>query len=250
MPYRVILPFDYEERKNAGRQYPVLYLLHGLWGHYDNWTDKTKIVSLARGHNVIIVMPEGGDGWYLDSAVRPNDKYESYIIKELIPTVEHEYRAINDRRGRAVAGLSMGGYGAIKFGLKYPDKFVFVGSMSGALNGTKFTGTKDKEIGQLVDQYMGPIDSQVRKDNDIFDLVSKLKASGISALPFIYMDCGTEDFLFAANRDFSSLLQEKKIPHEYRELPGAHTWPYWEQQIQEILRKTDAVFSPDKGKDK
>ena len=121
MPYRVILPVGYEV--NTSEKFPVIYLLHGLTGHFNNWTDKSKIVEYAKNYNYIIVTPEGDNGWYSDSATVENDKYESYIIQELIPEIEKKFRAQTNRESRAIAGLSMGGYGAMKFGLKYPEKF-------------------------------------------------------------------------------------------------------------------------------
>ena len=99
-------------------RYPVIYLLHGLTGHYNNWAEKTKLEQYAANYNYIIVMPEGDNGWYTDSATVPNDKYESYIIKELIPEIDKKYRTKADRQNRAIAGLSMGGYGSIKIRFK------------------------------------------------------------------------------------------------------------------------------------
>ncbi|HKX83419.1 MAG TPA: alpha/beta hydrolase-fold protein, partial [Pyrinomonadaceae bacterium] len=132
MPYRVTVPVDYTILRE--QRYAVLILLHGLNGHFNNWNDKTRIDLYLQGYRAIIVTPEGGDGWYTDSATVPNDKYESYIIRELIPEIDKKFRTIPDRDHRAIAGLSMGGYGAIKFGVKYPEKFSLVGSFSGAFD--------------------------------------------------------------------------------------------------------------------
>ena len=128
LPYNVVLPYDYHSSRAT--RYPVLYLLHGLGGHHTDWTTRTNVADYAAQYRLIIVTPEGNDGWYTDSAGVPTDKYETYFLNELIPDVEARYRTIQSRYGRAIAGLSMGGYGAFKFGLKYPGQFVFVGSMS------------------------------------------------------------------------------------------------------------------------
>lgn len=237
IPYRVILPEVYF--KDRTTRYSVIYLLHGLTGHYDNWTDKTKIAEYALKHQYIIVTPEGGDGWYTDSASDPKEKYESYIIKELIPAVDKEFRTKADREHRAVAGLSMGGYGSLKFGLKYPELFSLVGSFSGALEAAKFTEKNAGNIGKTTDLIFGPENGDARKQNDIYIIAKELSADEVRKLPFIYLDCGTEDFLYRSNRDFAILLSEKKIPHEYRELPGAHTWPYWNSQVKEFLEVAD-----------
>ncbi len=237
MPYRVILPVNYQN-SNEKTFYPVLYLLHGLTGHYDNWADKTKLADYAAKYNYIIVMPEGNNGWYTDSATVPNDKYESYIIKELITEIEKKYRAKTTRENRAVAGLSMGGYGSIKFGLKYREMFALVGSFSGALGAGTWTektlGTKSPIAASLLSVF-GIDDSQTRQANDVFKLVREMPVEKIKNLPFIYLDCGTEDFLYQNNRNFAGLLQEKKVPHEFRELPGAHNWMFWDSQIREFL---------------
>ena len=132
MPYRVILPTDYNKKEEGGRRYPVIYLLHGLTGHFDNWTTKARLAEYSAGLKVIIVTPEGENGWYTDNLSKENENYDSYIIKELIPEIDRRFRTLSRRDQRAIGGLSMGGYGAIKFGLKYPDMFVVAGSFSGA----------------------------------------------------------------------------------------------------------------------
>ena len=241
MPYNVVVPPTYS---GGGGRYPVLYLLHGLNGHYDNWTSKTMVAAYTADLNMIIVTPEGDDGWYTDSAAKPNDKYESYIIKELIPEIDRKFRTIADREHRAVAGLSMGGYGSIKFGVKYPDMFVVVGSFSGALGAASVTEkTIPGAIGRSIDAIFGVAGSETRKSNDIFDLIRSATPDKIKAFPFLYLDCGTEDFLFQNNRDFVDLLVEKKVPHEFRELPGAHNWTYWNAQVEEFLEIADKRFS-------
>ena len=237
MPYRVVLPSAYAGEKDT--RFPVIYLLHGLTGHFDNWTDKTKLIEYAARHNYIIVTPEGNDGWYTDSPSIRADKYESYIVKELVPEIDKKFRTVAARGHRAIAGLSMGGYGSIKFGLKYPEMFSLVGSFSGALGAASFNEKNAGRIGKSVDAVYGSTDSESRKANDIFGLVRGLTPEKITALPFIYLDCGTEDFFFQNNRDFVGLLIEKKVPHEYRELPGKHDWVFWDSQVREFLQVAD-----------
>jgi S-formylglutathione hydrolase FrmB len=233
LPYNVLLPVDYDQPTAKTKRYPVIYLLHGLSGHYTNWFEKTQLANYAAAYDFIIVTPEGNDGWYTDSASVPSDKYESYILKELIPDVEKRFRASSERAGRAIAGLSMGGYGAIKFGLKHPDKFAFAASLSGAFNAASWTEPAPGAIRDSVLQTFGPANSATRAANDILRLAHEAK---VESLPYLYVDCGTEDFLFNDNRQFVNLLVEKKIPHEYRQLPGTHSWKYWDSQVQEVLR--------------
>ena len=187
---------------------------------------------------MIVVTPEGNDGWYTDSATIATDKYESYILQELLPDVQQRYRTIEARYGRAIAGLSMGGYGAIKFGLKSPQMFVFAASMSGAFGVTRFTEKEIPRQWQDSLKLFGPVESETRKANDLFEIIEKLTAARVSSLPYFYFDCGIEDspLIFPYNRQLAALLYEKKIPYEYRELPGDHSWGYWDRQVQEILR--------------
>jgi len=236
LPYNVILPPDYDTARAT--RYPVLYLLHGLMGHYSDWATKTNIADYAAEYRIIVVMPEGNDGWYTDSATVSTDKYESYILQELLPDVQQRYRTIEARYGRAIAGLSMGGYGAIKFGLKSPQTFVFAASMSGAFGVTRFSEKDVPQNWQDSLKLFGPVGSDTRQENDLFEIIRKLPAGRVQFLPYFYYDCGTEDspLIFPYNRELSALMFEKRIPHEYRELPGDHSWGYWDSQVREILR--------------
>lgn len=241
MPYRVILPARY--RSNTNARFPVIYLLHGLAGHFDNWTDLTKIEQYAEAYDLIIAMPEGGDGWYTDSSTKPNERWESYIIQEFIAEIDNKFRTVATRPQRAVAGLSMGGYGALKFGLRYPDRFALVGSFSGAIDGP-LRGQIHQFWRPSIMSVFGPEGSVTRRENDIFRMVRDLPVGADKLLPFFYLDCGTEDKAnFMNNRDFSGLLLERKIPHEFRQLPGVHNWQYWDQQVQEFLRIANQRFS-------
>lgn len=132
----------------------------------------------------------------------------------------------------------MGGYGAIKFGLKYPDRFVFAGSLSGALAVAARTEAdlQGLQVRDSVFNVFGPMGSETRGKNDIFEITRGLTTVRVAALPYFYLDCGTEDFLVDMNQKFAALLREKKIPHEYRELSGNHNWAYWDQQVQEVLK--------------
>ena len=106
MPYRLILPPDYKAKPE--QRYATVYLLHGLGGNYQNWNALTRLAEYALKHSFIIVIAEGGNGWYTDSLTVPNDKYESYIVKDLIPEIDKTYRTIPDRNNRIIAGLSHG----------------------------------------------------------------------------------------------------------------------------------------------
>ncbi|MEQ1924316.1 MAG: alpha/beta hydrolase family protein [Pyrinomonadaceae bacterium] len=234
MPYRVVLPAGYDDAKE--QRFAVIYLLHGLTGHYNNWIDATKVAAYALNHKFIIVTPEGDNGWYTDSVTKPADKYESYIVKELIPEIDAKFRTLANRDNRLITGLSMGGFGGVKFGLKYPEMFAIAGSFSGALGAASFTEKNAATAGRGIDAIMGAEGGEWRAANDVFRLVRDLTPEKIKALPFIYQSCGTEDFLIQNNREFMMLLVEKKVPHEYRQHPGVHNWVFWDDQIREFLQ--------------
>ena len=223
----------------------MVYLLHGLTGHYGDWAQKSKLVEHSAQYGFIIVMPEGNNGWYSDAENVPNDRYESYIVGDLIPEIDRKYRTRAERSGRVIAGLSMGGYGALKFGLKHSARFVLTGSFSGALRAAEIDpnafGGNWKALTDSVASAFGEMGSKTRYRNDLFRLLSDLKPEEVKNLPFIYLDCGTEDFLIKDNREFAAKLLELKVPHEFRQLPGAHDWKYWDKQIIDFMRVAERV---------
>ena len=237
LPYDILLPHDYFK---SNKRYPVLYLLHGLFGHHDDWITRTNLAEYAADYDLIIVTPEGNDSWYIDSATVASDKYESYILRELIPDVDARFRTIKDRRARGVAGLSMGGYGALKYGLKHPDYFAFAGSMSGALDPANRTdehpGFAWDILRPSITAAFGPPNSPARQSNDLHQIARNVTAANIASLPYLYFDCGLEDGFLQTNRELAEILIAKKIPHQYRQLPGGHNWGYWDKQVREVLR--------------
>jgi S-formylglutathione hydrolase FrmB len=252
LPYNVLLPVGYYPSivVRRGRiirrmnHYPVLYLLHGGGAHYDQWTSITKLSDYARPYRMIVVMPEGDDGFYTDSATITKDKYESYILEELIPDVERRFRALPTRSRRSIAGLSMGGYGALKFGVKHPDKFVFVGSMSGAISAASWTDFPNNPFAQQIKTAVfaafGPAGSPTRVANDLYKLYGELPMQSIASLPYVYLNCGTEDPLqLPSNRSFVGILQARNIPHLYHEFSGNHDAVYWDKHAPELLRIAD-----------
>lgn len=233
LPYGVLLPPRYGLITSRRTRYPVLYLLHGWSGNYNSWVKQTGLTQYAAEYQMIIITPEGGNGWYTDSATVPSDHYESYVVSELIADVDSRFRTIADRRGRSIAGLSMGGYGALKFGFKYPEKFSLAASMSGALDVTARTDEAS------IMQAFGEPESSARKTNDLARLAREFPTDRQALMPYFYLDCGTDDPWFASNRDFSAVLLERKIANEYRQLPGNHVWTYWDRQLREVMRIAD-----------
>ena len=229
--FNLILPRDYTKSE---RHYPVLYLLHGYTDHYPAWVSYTNLVQYARGYEEIIVMPEGDNGFYTNSHSDPRLAWEDFLMKDLIPYVDRHYRTVASRQGRAIAGLSMGGYGAMKLGLKYPGMFAAVASLSGALAAARLSkqGIDDPAFHKLVEEIFGPPDNPQRANEDPFQLVKRVS---VKEMPQLYVAIGSSDFLLEENREFVSLLASLKIPYEYREVPGKHEWPVWDRQIQVVL---------------
>jgi putative tributyrin esterase len=178
----------------------------------------------------MVVMPDGGRGFYCDAA--EGFQYGTAIGIELSERIDRTFPTIASRSGRAVAGLSMGGYGAIRLGLTYPDRFCAAVSHSGALAfGHRATTHDGKPNSPEFQRILGP--DPAGGSNDLFALV---EAEDRKNLPALRIDCGTDDFLIESNREFHAHLTKIGVPHEYEEHPGAHTWGYWDEHIQETLR--------------
>jgi len=227
MRYLVILPHDY----GAGRSFPVLYLLHGLYGDYKNWDTRTGIETYAKEMSFLIVMPDADDSWYTNSATVPADKFEDYIANDLISEIERKYRTIRDRRARAIAGLSMGGYGAVKLALKYPDRFAFAASLSGAFNAPRDLDHLRPEFGARLLEVFGQAGNRARTENDVF-LLRKIAQDD----PYFYLACGTADFFLDTNRALAAQLSAQQVAYEYHETSGGHTWEYWDSALNPMLQ--------------
>ncbi len=218
--------------------FPVLYLLHGLSDDSTMWLRRTRLEVYAAEYPLIIVMPDGGRGFYTDNHDGP--AYAQHVGVELPALIERTFPARPERGARAIGGLSMGGYGALRVGLGYAKQFCSIHSHSGALGyGKKPNYIKiaelrgrDREFAKELFRIFGP--SPQGTDHDLLALAGRAKKS--RCLPKIQIDCGTEDFLINDNRVFVKDLTEAKIPHAYLEYPGEHNWDYWDEHIREALR--------------
>ena len=225
MKYRILIPRGYE---GSLKRYPVLFLLHGLGGDYKDWTTRTDLADYAAALPLIIVMPDAENGWYVG-------QYEDYVTTELQADVVRKYRTINSRYGRAIAGLSMGGYGALKVALKRPAMFIVAASFSGALSATVADDPTAARLGadevQRLNAIFGAPDSQLRKDNSAVLLASTPRPNA----PYLYLDCGTSDPWLAGNRLLAEALAKNSYNYEFHEVPGGHSWDYWDRRIREFL---------------
>ena len=232
----VVLPASYAKNKKA--RYPVLYLLHGAFGHFSDWLNKTPdkqlLHRLADQYNLIIVNPEGETfSFYLDSPVSPDSQFETYLTKEVLPAIDQAYRTVPDRKGRVITGLSMGGYGALSLSARHPDLYGAAGSMSGALELSSANRQLSPADVARRAQLWAPIlgseaDNPERfATNSLINMVDRIRRNG---LPLI-IDCGVDDGLVEINREMHRRLLYNHTPHDYTERPGAHTWEYWQSAL-------------------
>ena len=215
-------------------KHSVLYLLHGATGDYSNWASKTDVANIAEKYDLIIVMPDGGaSSWYSDSPFIPESQYESYVVKELIPFIDSAFATFASREGRGACGLSMGGYGAIKFGLKYPTLFSSASSMSGVLAIQRHPEkwSLAKVFGELKDN---PGNWQKADLPLLLDSCKDTVA--------IKFDTGIADITLEDNREFLAALQKAHWTFEYGEFPGGHSWIYWGGHIGDHLRFHDRIL--------
>jgi diacylglycerol O-acyltransferase/trehalose O-mycolyltransferase len=248
---RVLLPAGYARQRH--RRYPVLYLLHGRDDDYRGWTDHGEAAAITARYPLIVVMPDGGsNGWYTDwyrdgKRVRP--EWETYHVDQLLPWVDRHFRTIKSRRGRAIAGLSMGGFGALSYAGRHPRLFVAVASFSGALE----VGSADAWGPQASNPARWrahlPIDLAARLRSlaliELFTgngMPGPLDEAGLSADCDL---CRIESFVEPMNVRLHDALRRLRIPHVWRDYgPGTHNWPYWERDLRQTLPDLIKALAP------
>lgn len=209
-----------------GEAYPVLYLLHGWSGNFAGWlTDAPQLRQLADTYRMLIVCPDGGyDSWYLDSPVDSMVRYDTHIALEVVPFIDHYYYTRRERTGRAIAGLSMGGHGALSLAARHADLFGAAGSMCGGVDLRPFRKNDWDLSGVLGEPRRFWANWEA---NSVVNLVPRLKQADIRLM----IDCGLGDFFLKVNRELHCRLLEACIPHEYIERPGEHNGEYWSNAV-------------------
>lgn len=242
--FYAVLPDGYTKTQE---RYTTVYLLHGFNGDYSNWVKQTDLIHYLKDYNFIVICPDGKNSWYSNSVVFPNTNFEDMIIKEIIPYVDEKYRTKQSRYSRAIAGLSMGGYGAAKFGLKYSNLFFFTGCMSPAiqfpagLEDSAIVGRRSKESNKSVRDMFGETRNESWSSNDIFVLTEKINPK---TAPFFYLSVGSQDGIpeiIDLTHSFASSLRKKGIPFEMHETTGGHDWKFWDKEIEIVLQKISQV---------
>ena len=185
-------------------------------------------------------MPNAERSWYCDAQALANQNFETLITRDIMNFVDSNFQTIASREGRVVAGLSMGGYGALKLALKHPDLFCAAVSHSGAVEFAShpFEQAIEKTGWDWLREFIPIFGENPRgSDNDVFALAERLaaKTNNSSTRLALRLDCGTDDFLIEYNRRFHAHLQKLGVTHEYQEHAGDHNWEYWDLHIQETI---------------
>ena len=216
MLYSIYLPAGYTDSK----QYPVLYLLHGWGGDQNEWwvyddmaDDADAMIASGEVPEMIIVTPDGQTWRYIDNWNGNGLDYEQYFFEELMPYIETRYSIRRERQSRAIGGFSMGGYGALRYGVVHHELFSYVYAMSSVIGESELT-----DMGSIVTNYQP------------------------SVLPGITLECGDRDYFTYDNRDFSAQLTQLGIAHEHIERNGGHDWEFWSACTPKMLRKVGGLF--------
>ncbi len=211
------------------RKYPTLYLLHGLSDDHSIWLRRTSIERYVSSLGLAVVMPAVDRSFYTDMA--SGNKYWTFVSEEL-PAIARSFFPLSSRReDNFVAGLSMGGYGAFKLGLRCADKFAAAASLSGALDLTHFQENNPHEFAMI----FGTEANFRSSEDNLFHLLDHHAQADVKLLPRLFQACGTEDFLYGGNRKFLGYAQERGVHIDYEEEPGTHEWGYWDMKIRRVL---------------
>ena len=238
VPVNVVLPADKVDSKTHGyvrrdRPFKTLYLLHGMFGNYTDWVTNTRIQRWAEERSLAVVMPSGDNMYYVDSLLPFND-YGAFVGEEL-PAIMREMFPLSTRREDTfIAGLSMGGFGALRNGFKYADTFSHIAALSSAITvldpaAPPIAGDK-AVFGDLAAAAATDKNHQVA-----YARLRKLVESGKATMPKVYLACGTEDGFISSTRALRDQLLADGVDLTYDEQPGGHDWDFWDAQIKKVI---------------
>jgi S-formylglutathione hydrolase FrmB len=242
VPMNVILPVDKlvfpGMPKREDKPYKTLYLLHGVFGNYTDWISGTNIQRWAEEKDLVVVMPSGDNMFYVDQP-KAHNKYGEFIGKELVDITRKMFPLSHKREDTYIAGLSMGGFGALRNGLKYNDTFGCIAGLSSALILEQISErTNDApfflERRDYAESCFGDASHIMESDMNPKWLVNKLTNEN-ATIPDIYLACGLNDSLLSANIQFRDYLEELGVHVTYQEGPGGHDWDFWNTYIKKVL---------------
>jgi len=244
VPVNVILPADklpfpgMPQREE--KPYKTLYLLHGVLGNYTDWVSGTRILRYAEEHDLAVVMPSGDNAFYVDQKGGTSN-YGEFVGRELVELTRKMFPLSRRREDTFLGGLSMGGYGALRNGLKYSDTFGAIVNLSGKVDVEDFAFRTEQEglfiatvdyarhcFGELGETLM-------ESDKNPQWLIRKLIREK-KPIPDIYMACGDRDGLLGANRALSEFLTEQGVKHTFEVGPGDHEWDFWDTYIKKAIQ--------------
>ena len=238
---QVILPADkvigYGSQQGQTEPYKTLYLLHGLLGNCTDWTMNTNIQRLAEDRNLAVVMPSGENSFYIDQMI-PNNDFGEYIGRELVEITRKMFPLSSRREDTFIAGLSMGGFGAIRNGLKYHETFGYIAVLSGAVQ--VFEMPADAPGHALFGEtaVFGDLREAAHTDKNprvAFRQMETELQGNRNRYPKVYMACGEQDALLPVNHGLCDFLRQNGMDVTWQQGPGEHHWPFWQEQIQRVL---------------
>lgn len=214
-----------------GKRWPTLWLLHGLSDDHTIWQRRTAIERYVESLPLAVVMPAVNRSFYADMV--HGAKYWTYVSEELPALMRHWFPLSAAREDNYVAGLSMGGYGALKLALNHPDRFAAAASLSGALNFPQFA-LVDPQVERTVELIFGGAEKYAGSSADLWERARLLVESGLDQ-PRLYAMCGTDDFLYQQNIEFRDYAAQIGLEMTFEECPGGHTWDVWDRTIARVI---------------
>lgn len=261
--YRVYLPVGYGEKENAETDYPLVIWLHGMWEDHNRFHTRggASVLDTMRGEDeipeIVFVCVNGGNSFYINGP-KKSDAYETMIVDDLVAHLDKTYRIEDARSARAITGVSMGGYGALKIAFKHPQKFGIVAAHSAALL-PKDPDDIEKQFPWIkrwggaqraMSAIFGPqIDPKKWRGENMLYLADETEPEALDGLK-IYLDCGDADDygFYKPNLELVSILEERKIPHTWRSVEGGdHGWSYNRSALAHSLRFVQAGLTVKKA---
>lgn len=220
---------------HEGVKYQVLYLLHGAYGDYTDWIRQSSVEKYAHDHKLALVMPSVSNSFYQD--MYHGGAYLTYLLEELPRFVRIMFPISGKREDTFTAGLSMGGYGALRLAFQKPDAYAACASLSGAIDlqavmADVRRGTLNGPF--LWDAIFEHPEAVEGTDADLFALIARRKKEGVQ-LPRVFQSCGTKGFIYKTNVVAREKMEKLGVDLTYEEHPGIHNWDYWDKHIQRVL---------------
>lgn len=239
--FAVLLPVDY----TGAKRYPVLYLLHGNGGNYLQWLNGSRVREYVQNLPLIVVMPDAGSSFYVNSFTDTRDRFEDYIIGDLRQYVQKKYAV--DTLRQAIAGASMGGYGALLLAFKHPRSFTFAGDISGALDIPRYVERREGDAGLSgslpnLRKVFGSGPSPFRTSHD---LLSVWRSVSPDSMPYLYLAMGIQDeyaLRLTMHRAFVDSISAGGFAYEYHETPGRHSLTYFDKELLPLIQRLSDVL--------